>query len=170
MTLSSFLMKVEKNFAHSVLPAPGSPMKTMLRWAFTQSFKREMTSDEAYPVFSIVSSSILVFGSDLLMDKAMPPWDTEGWTTVIRSVSVSASSTGASLYFTWGGFTLLQGFDGDINRIWESNIFGKSLYDIAEEGLTAKLTRMPPNIRNRLRHTMQRLVNDGGYGLLCIIF
>ena len=65
---------------------------------------------------------------------------------------------------------LLQGFDGDINRIWESNIFGKSLYDIAEEGLTAKLTRMPPNIRGRLRNTVQRLVNDGGYGLICIIF
>lgn len=64
---------------------------------------------------------------------------------------------------------LLQGFDGDINRIWESNIFGKSLYDIAEEGLTAKLSRIPPNIRNRLRVTVQRLVNDGGYGLICII-
>ena len=64
---------------------------------------------------------------------------------------------------------LLQGFDGDINRIWESNIFGKSLYDIAEEGLTTKLHRMPPNIRNRLRTTVQRLVNDGGYGLICII-
>ena len=64
---------------------------------------------------------------------------------------------------------LLQGFDGDINRIWESNIFGKSLYDIAEEGLTAKLHRIPPNIRNRLRVTVQRLVNDGGYGLICII-
>ncbi len=64
---------------------------------------------------------------------------------------------------------LLQGFDGDINRIWESNIFGKSLYDIAEEGLNAKLTRIPANIRNRLRLTVQRLVNDGGYGLICII-
>ena len=64
---------------------------------------------------------------------------------------------------------LLQGFDGDINRIWESNIFGKSLYDIAEEGLTAKLQRMPPNIRNRLRGTIQRLVNDGGYSLICLI-
>ena len=64
---------------------------------------------------------------------------------------------------------LLQGFDGDINRIWESNIFGKSLYDIAEEGLTAKLTRIPPNIRTRLRNTVQKLVNDGGYGLICII-
>ena len=64
---------------------------------------------------------------------------------------------------------LLQGFDGDINRIWESNIFGKSLYDIAEDGITAKLHRIPPNIRNRLRVTVQRLVNDGGYGLICII-
>ena len=64
---------------------------------------------------------------------------------------------------------LLQGFDGDINRIWESNIFGKSLYDIAEEGLTAKILRIPPNIRNRLRVTVQRLVNDGGYSLICII-
>ena len=34
---------------------------------------------------------------------------------------------------------LLQGFDGDVSRIWESNIFGKSLYDIAEEGLEAKI-------------------------------
>ena len=64
---------------------------------------------------------------------------------------------------------LLQGFDGDMNRLWESNIFGKSLYDIAEEGLTAKLQRMPPNIRNRLRGTIQRLVNDGGYSLICLI-
>ena len=64
---------------------------------------------------------------------------------------------------------LLQGFDGDVNKIWESNIFGKSLYDIAEEGLTTKLRRMPPNVRNRLRITIQKLVNDGGYGLICII-
>ena len=64
---------------------------------------------------------------------------------------------------------LLQGFDGDVNRIWESNIFGKSLYDIAEEGLSSKLQRMPPNIQNRLRVTMQKLVNDGGYGLICFI-
>lgn len=64
---------------------------------------------------------------------------------------------------------LLQGYDGDINRIWESNIFGKSLYDIAEEGLSSKLHRIPQNIRNRLRITVQRLVNDGAYGLICII-
>lgn len=64
---------------------------------------------------------------------------------------------------------LLQGFDGDVNRIWESNIFGKSLYDIAEDGINAKLSSIPPNIRKRLRVTVQRLVNDGGYSLICII-
>ena len=64
---------------------------------------------------------------------------------------------------------LLQGFDGDVSRIWESNIFGKSLYDIAEEGLEAKIKRMPPSVRNKLRCTMQRIVNEGSGGLICII-
>ncbi len=64
---------------------------------------------------------------------------------------------------------LLQGFDGDVSRIWESNIFGKSLYDIAEEGLEAKIKRMPPNVQNKLRATMERIVNEGSGGLICII-
>lgn len=64
---------------------------------------------------------------------------------------------------------LLQSFDGDVSRIWDSNIFGKSLYDIAEEGLSTKLRRMPANVQNRLRTTMQRVVNDGAYSLICII-
>ncbi|HIQ86091.1 MAG TPA: stage IV sporulation protein A [Candidatus Scatomorpha gallistercoris] len=64
---------------------------------------------------------------------------------------------------------LLQGFDGDVSKIWESNIFGKSLYDIAEEGLEAKIKRMPPSVQNKLRNTMQRIVNEGSGGLICII-
>ena len=64
---------------------------------------------------------------------------------------------------------LLQGFDGDVSRIWESNIFGKSLYDIAEEGLEAKIKRMPPAVRAKLRATMERIVNEGSGGLICII-
>ena len=64
---------------------------------------------------------------------------------------------------------LLQGFDGDVSRIWESNIFGKSLYDIAEEGLEAKIKRMPPSVQAKLRNTMQRIVNEGSGGLICII-
>lgn len=65
---------------------------------------------------------------------------------------------------------LLQGFDGDVNRIWQSNIFGKSLNDIAEEGLTAKLQSIPENARNKLQNTLQRIINDGSNGLICILF
>ncbi len=65
---------------------------------------------------------------------------------------------------------LLQGFDGDVNRIWESNIFGKSLNDIAEEGLTAKIQAMPQHARNKLRVTLQRILNEGSGGLICILF
>lgn len=64
---------------------------------------------------------------------------------------------------------LLQGFDGDVRRIWESNIFGKSLYDIAEEGLSTKLRRMPVNVQNRLRSAVQKVVNDGAYSIICIV-
>ena len=64
---------------------------------------------------------------------------------------------------------LLQGFDGDVNRIWESNIFGKSLNDIAEEGLTAKIQAMPEKARNKLQLTLQRIINEGSGGLICIL-
>ncbi|MCL2343818.1 MAG: stage IV sporulation protein A [Firmicutes bacterium] len=64
---------------------------------------------------------------------------------------------------------LIQGFEGDVSRIWESNIFGKSLYDIAGEGLTAKIRRMPDDVQSKLQETLQRIVNEGGGGLICII-
>ena len=64
---------------------------------------------------------------------------------------------------------LLQGFDGDVNRIWESNIFGKSLNDIAEEGLNAKIEALPENAKRKLRDTLQRIINEGSSGLICIL-
>ena len=64
---------------------------------------------------------------------------------------------------------LLQGFDGDVNRIWQSNIFGKSLNDIAEEGLTAKIEALPESVKDKLRDTLERLINEGGGGLICIL-
>ena len=64
---------------------------------------------------------------------------------------------------------LLQGFDGNVNRIWESNIFGKSLNDIAEEGLTAKIQALPENARRKLRITLERILNEGSGGLICIL-
>ena len=64
---------------------------------------------------------------------------------------------------------LLQGFDGDINRIWQSNIFGKSLYDIACESLTNKVCSLSENARCKLQHTLERIINEGSAGLICIL-
>jgi len=64
---------------------------------------------------------------------------------------------------------LLQGYDGDINRIWESNIFGKSLNDIAADGLTGKIKGMPREAQSKLQSTIQRIINEGSGGLICIL-
>jgi len=64
---------------------------------------------------------------------------------------------------------LLQEFEGDTAKIWESNIFGKSLYDIAGEGLHAKIKRMPDEAQTKLQETLQRIINEGSSGLICII-
>ncbi len=64
---------------------------------------------------------------------------------------------------------LIQGFDGDMSRIWESNIFGKSLNDIAGEGLAGKIKALPEETKGKLRNTIQRIVNEGSGGLICII-
>lgn len=64
---------------------------------------------------------------------------------------------------------LLQGYEGDMSRLWESNIFGRSLYDIAEEGITAKLSNIPENARAKLQETLQRIINEGNGTLICIL-
>lgn len=64
---------------------------------------------------------------------------------------------------------LLQEFEGDTGKIWESNIFGKSLHEIAGEGLNAKIKRMPEDAQGKLQETLQRIINEGSSGLICII-
>ncbi len=64
---------------------------------------------------------------------------------------------------------LLDGFQEDPSKIWESNIFGKSLDDLVNEGLKAKLTHMPNEARMKLQQTLERVINEGCNGLICII-
>lgn len=64
---------------------------------------------------------------------------------------------------------LMTGFEEDPGKIWESNIFGKSLHELVNEGLHTKLCKMPPDARNKLRETIERIINDGCSGLICII-
>ena len=64
---------------------------------------------------------------------------------------------------------LLDEFDDDPLKIWESNIFGKSLHELVNEGLNAKLNKMPEDARMKLRQTLERIINEGSGGLICII-
>lgn len=64
---------------------------------------------------------------------------------------------------------LLEGFEEDPNKIWESNIFGKSLNELVNEGLRNKLYHMPTDARMKFQETLERVINEGCNGLLCII-
>ena len=64
---------------------------------------------------------------------------------------------------------LLQEFEGDTSKIWNSNIFGRSFHEIVGEDLQAKLKRMPAEAQVKLRQALERIINEGGGGLICII-
>ena len=64
---------------------------------------------------------------------------------------------------------LLKEFEENPKEIWNSNIFGKSLHELVNEGLHNKLYRMPPEARLKLRETVERVINEGCNGLICII-
>ncbi|MDA8442400.1 MAG: stage IV sporulation protein A [Peptococcaceae bacterium] len=64
---------------------------------------------------------------------------------------------------------MLDEFESDPQKLWQSNIFGKSLQDLVREGVQNKLYRMPENAQQKLQDTLQRIVNEGSGGLICII-
>lgn len=64
---------------------------------------------------------------------------------------------------------LLEEFQGDTKAIWQSNIFGKSFHELVSEDLNAKVKRMPDDARAKLQETLQRIINEGSGGLICII-
>ncbi len=64
---------------------------------------------------------------------------------------------------------LLKEFEENPQKIWESNIFGKSLHELVNEGLHNKLYRMPVDARLKLQETLERIINEGCGGLICFI-
>ena len=64
---------------------------------------------------------------------------------------------------------LLSGFEENPKKIWESNIFGKSLHELVNEGLHNKLYKMPVDARMKLQETLERVINEGCSGLICFI-
>ena len=57
----------------------------------------------------------------------------------------------------------------DPEKLWESNIFGRSVYALIQEGLTTKLVRLPEDVREKFRGSLSRIVNEGASGLICLI-
>ncbi len=64
---------------------------------------------------------------------------------------------------------LMQDFEENPAKIWESNIFGKSVHELVNEGLQTKLSKMPDDARQKLQQTLSRIINEGSGGLICII-
>ncbi len=64
---------------------------------------------------------------------------------------------------------LLDEFEEDPKKVWESNMFGKSLYDLVNDGMNAKLVNIPDDAREKLGETLEKVVNEGANGLICIL-
>ena len=64
---------------------------------------------------------------------------------------------------------LLGEYEGDTEKLWQSNIFGKSLYDLVTEGLNTKIHRMPEDARQKLTRTLARMINENTGGMICIL-
>ena len=64
---------------------------------------------------------------------------------------------------------LTSEIENDPSKIWETNLFGKSLYDLVNDGLHTKLSKMPEESRMKLKDTLTRIINEGSGGLICII-
>jgi len=65
---------------------------------------------------------------------------------------------------------LIAYLDGEEpEKLWQSNLFGKTVYDLVQEGLNAKLMQLPEDVRSKFRGTLTRIVNDGANGLICLI-
>jgi len=65
---------------------------------------------------------------------------------------------------------LMREFEGEPEKIWRTNLFGKSLNSLVREGIQNKISSMPESSQMKLRDTLQKIVNDGSGGLICIIF
>ncbi|MBO4452782.1 MAG: stage IV sporulation protein A [Clostridia bacterium] len=64
---------------------------------------------------------------------------------------------------------LLKEFEEDPKKIWESNMFGKTLHELVSEGLNSKLAHMPDDARTKIAGTIKRIINEGSGGLICIL-
>jgi stage IV sporulation protein A len=64
---------------------------------------------------------------------------------------------------------LMSQFEDNPSGIWETNMFGKSLHDLVNEGLSSKLVAMPKEAQGKMRKTLTKIVNENKGGIICIL-
>ena len=64
---------------------------------------------------------------------------------------------------------LMKDYETDPENIWKSEIFGRSLDSIVQEGIQSKINLMPENIRFKLQQTLTKVVNRGSGNLIAIV-
>lgn len=64
---------------------------------------------------------------------------------------------------------LVDEYENNPQEIWETKMFGKSLYTLVNDGMQSKLTVMPQEIQKKMRRTLGRIVNEGKGGVICIL-
>ena len=65
--------------------------------------------------------------------------------------------------------SMLREFEESPESLWETNIFGRTLHELVTDGLHSKLAHMPDDARAKLGETLQRIINEGSGGLICIL-
>ena len=64
---------------------------------------------------------------------------------------------------------LMDGFEQDPQKLWSSNLFGKPLSDLVREGLSNKLMHMPADTQLKVQQTLEKIINEGSGGMVCIL-
>ena len=64
---------------------------------------------------------------------------------------------------------LMEGFEQDPQKLWGSNLFGKPLSDLVREGLQNKLMHMPSDTQLKVQQTLEKIINEGNGGMVCIL-
>ena len=64
---------------------------------------------------------------------------------------------------------LKAAFESDREGIWQTEIFGKTLYDLVRDGMSGKLAHLPEDARQKLRQALERIINEGSGGMICIL-
>ncbi|MBR6336508.1 MAG: stage IV sporulation protein A, partial [Ruminococcus sp.] len=65
--------------------------------------------------------------------------------------------------------SMMSDYESEPDKLWRSNIFGKSFSDLVNEGLVTKMNTLPDDARKKLRETVERMINEGCSGLICLI-